>query len=156
MRRAVRAAPSAKRHEIPAWVGAPLWWAGGFVKRHWRALAWSGLVLAVGYLPYTVHRHAHYIEDRRCDKINYAAQVAYQYGCAGRECSQELMHYEQQVLMTYGALKEGCHAPAPIRPDEAVSMFVNAGSDLLQNVRNTEQALPESPTAKPTIVAESS
>lgn len=156
MRRAVRRAPQAKRHEIPAWVGAPLWAAGNFVKRHWRAFAWSGLVLAVGYMPYFVHRHAHYIEDRRCDKINYAAQVAYQYGCAGRDCSPEMVHYEQQVLMTYGALKEGCYAAPPVRPDEAVSMFVNAGASVLKDIQNTQKALPEEAETQVTIVAEAS
>lgn len=156
MRRAVRRAPQAKRHEIPAWVGAPLWAAGNFAKRHWRAFAWFALVIAVGYMPYFVHRHAHYIEDRRCDKINYAAQVAYQYGCAGRDCSPDLVHYEQQVLMTYGALKEGCYAAPPVRPDEAISMFVNAGANLLKDIQDAGKAMPEEAETQVTIVAEAS
>jgi len=154
MRRAVRASQPAKRHEIPAWVGAPLWAVGGFAKRHWKTKAWIAAVLVAGYTPYVMHRHAHYIEDYRCDKITVAAQVAYQHGCFGRECSEDLLAYEQTVLMTYGALQEGCYAPAPIRPDEAVSMFVNAAGDALQGLQETDAVLPEPPNPKPTLVAD--
>ena len=158
MRRAVRPKPQAKpkKHEIPAWIGAPLWAAGSFAKRHWKTKAWVALVIVAAYSPYMMHRHAHYLDDRRCDKINYAAQVAYQYGCAGRDCSEDLLAYEQTVLMTYGALQEGCYAPAPIRPDEAISIFVNVGRNALNEIRKPAPAPvpPDAPAA--TLVADAS
>ena len=158
MRRAVRPKPQAKpkTHEIPAWIGAPLWAAGNFAKRHWKTKAWVALVIVAAYSPYAMHRHAHYLDDRRCDKINYAAQVAYQYGCAGRDCSEDLLAYEQTVLMTYGALQEGCYAPAPIRPDEAISIFVNVGRNALNEIRKPAPAPvpPDAPAA--TLVADAS
>ena len=133
-----------------------MWAAGNFAKRHWKTKAWVALVIVAAYSPYAMHRHAHYLDDRRCDKINYAAQVAYQYGCAGRDCSEDLLAYEQTVLMTYGALQEGCYAPAPIRPDEAISIFVNVGRNALNEIRKPAPAPvpPDAPAA--TLVADAS
>lgn len=148
--------PKPKRHEIPAWVGAPLWALGGFAKRHWKTKAWLALLVIAAYSPYMMHRHAHYLDDRRCDKINYAAQVAYQYGCAGRDCSEDLLAYEQTVLMTYGALQEGCYAPAPIRPDEAISIFVNAGRKTLNDVQKVRPEPSQTVTPTATLVADAS
>lgn len=156
MRRAVRAKPqpAPRKHELPHFIGAPLWAAGTFVRRHWKIKAWALSVILAGYLPYVMHSHASYKDDRRCDRINYAAQVAYQYGCTGRACSDDLLAYEQTVLMTYGALQEGCHAPPPIRPDQAVSMFINVAGDALQGLQDTEAIMPEPPSPKPTLVAD--
>lgn len=154
VRRVVRAAPKPKRHEIPAWVGAPLWAAGNFVKKHWKLKAWALSLVAVGYAPYALHTHASYKDNLRCDRINYAAQVAYQYGCTGRECSEDLVAYEQTVLMTYGALREGCHTPPPIRPDQAVSLFVNVARDALKEKEKPAELVAGVSSDEVTLIAD--
>lgn len=121
-----RASPAPKRHEIHPAIGAPLWWAASFIRRHWRAKVWIASLVLAFYTPYLLHEHSTKLDDARCDRIAYAAHVAYQYGCHGRDCSPDKEAYEQTVQMLIGSVSAGCHAPAPIRPDEAVLLVYKA------------------------------
>jgi len=158
MRRAVKKPAPAPAHKIhlPAWIGAPLWWCAGFARRNWKPAAWLASVLVAFYTPYVLHVHSHYLDDRRCDRINYAAQVAYQYGCAGRECSPDVVQYERQIMEMYGAMMQGCHVPAPMRPDEALSMLLSVGDNVLKGLSETKSIAVEPEKDGVTIVAEAS
>ena len=125
-----RQKPAPKAHEIPEWLGAPLWAFGRSVKQNWKSIAWAASLIIALYLPNVLHTHAHARDNARCDRINYAALVAYQYGCTGRDCSAEKAEYEQIVQLAIGTMLEDCHPNEPWTPSQQLASWGGAYSRL--------------------------
>jgi hypothetical protein len=131
-----------KKHEIHPAIGAPLWWTGSFLRRHWKAKAWIASVIVAFYLPYMLHEHATYLDDHRCDRISYASQVAYQYGCYGRDCTPDKEAYDQTVQLLFGSVSAGCYAPAPLRPDEVFDLVIDSFVQAFDDASDVEVIIP--------------
>ncbi len=151
MRRGVKQAqatrrPAPHKHEIPAWIGAPLWAIGKFLRKSWKKLGYVALVIAAFYLPYVLHIHAHTLKDAQCDQLTYATYVSYNYGCSGVECSADKAAYSAAMDVQLGLMAAGCYAEPPPRPDEVIVMLTSA----LKSLTEPE----ESETPPQTLVAE--
>lgn len=144
-----RQKPKPTRHEIPAWVGVPLWALGGFLRKHWRTKAYIAALVFALYLPSNLHTHAHYKDNQRCDRTNYTAQVLFQYGCTGRSCSEDALAYEQKTQMLLAALTADCHPKPPWTPTRQIRTW-KASFD--RSIEPLNGLVPEQPEIDPAEV----